>query len=375
MSISSIDLRKEEEAVYRLRDLYQKHGYSQFKMSKFEEYDLYVRNKDFLISDSIITFTDTNGKLLALKPDVTLSIVKHAAVGEGGVEKVYYDENVYRVSSGTHSFREIMQVGIECIGDVDSYCLSEVLILAAKSLRLLSPDSVLDLSDFGLVFDLVNGLEATSDQKKEILKTIGEKNPHDTMRICRKVGVSEEDGAILAELAGLYGEAKLVLPRVHSLLEKKGLSSSLALLEGVLDSLSRAGFSDMVRIDFSVVNHIDYYNGIVFKGFVNGIPSAVLSGGQYDRLMKKMGSASKAVGFAVYLDLLEDMFFEKKNFDLDAVLLYSKDVSSESVERAVQDFVLQNKSVTAQKQIPKRIRYRSLYRVTESGVELLETNA
>ena len=91
--------------------------------------------------------------------------------------------------------------------------------------------------------------------------------------------------------------------------------------------------------------------------------------------MKKMGSASKAVGFAVYLDLLEDMFFEKKNFDLDAVLLYSEDVSSESVERAVQDFVMQNKSVTAQKQIPKRIRYRSLYRVTESGVELLETNA
>ena len=65
-------LKNDERAVFALRSLYRGFGYSKYKMSKFEEYDLYVRNKDFLISDSIITFTDTNGKLMALKPDVTL---------------------------------------------------------------------------------------------------------------------------------------------------------------------------------------------------------------------------------------------------------------------------------------------------------------
>ena len=112
MDFNSTELKKEEEAVFALRSLYGKYGYSQYKMSKFEEYDLYVRNKDFLISDSIITFTDMNGKLMALKPDVTLSIIKNGTDNVGCVQKVYYNENVYRVPKGTNSFKEIMQVDL-----------------------------------------------------------------------------------------------------------------------------------------------------------------------------------------------------------------------------------------------------------------------
>ena len=106
MSFSGSLLKYDEKTVFSLRELYGKYGYSQYKMSKFEEYDLYVRNKDFLISDHVITFTDTNGKLMALKPDVTLSIIKNSKDLPETVQKVYYDENVYRVSKGTQSFKE-----------------------------------------------------------------------------------------------------------------------------------------------------------------------------------------------------------------------------------------------------------------------------
>ena len=70
-------LRDNEKAVFALRKLFTEHNYRHFKMSKFEEYDLYSKNKDFLVSDGVITFNDSNGKLLALKPDVTLSIIKN----------------------------------------------------------------------------------------------------------------------------------------------------------------------------------------------------------------------------------------------------------------------------------------------------------
>ena len=80
-------LKNDEETVYKLRKLYRGYGYSRYKMSKFEEYDLYVKNKDFLISEGVITFTDTNGKLMALKPDVTLSIIKNSKDGEKGVQR------------------------------------------------------------------------------------------------------------------------------------------------------------------------------------------------------------------------------------------------------------------------------------------------
>ena len=126
-----------EAVTSALRCLYSRYGYCRYKMNKFEEYDLYAKNKDFLISDSVITFTDMGGKLMALKPDVTLSIVKNTR-DEPGIRKLYYNENVYRVSKGTHCFKEIMQVGLEAIGEIDEYCIYEVLKLAAESQKTLT---------------------------------------------------------------------------------------------------------------------------------------------------------------------------------------------------------------------------------------------
>ena len=135
MELKDTVFENDEKAIFKLRSLYKSYGYSKYRMSKFEEYDFYVRNKDFLISDNIITFTDSDGKLMALKPDVTLSIIKNSKDEEGAVQKVYYNENVYRASGDTRDVKEIMQVGLECIGDIDNICVSEVVLLAAKSLE------------------------------------------------------------------------------------------------------------------------------------------------------------------------------------------------------------------------------------------------
>ena len=75
-------LKREEKIIFDLRKIYEQFGYKHYKMKKFEEYDLYQENKNFLSSENIITFNDLNGKLLALKPDVTLSIVKNANLSE-----------------------------------------------------------------------------------------------------------------------------------------------------------------------------------------------------------------------------------------------------------------------------------------------------
>ena len=60
----------------------------------------------------------------------------------------------------------------------------------------------------------------------------------------------------------------------------------------------------MLNIDFSVISDLKYYNGIIFKGFVQDVPDGVLSGGQYDKLMKSMKRTSRAIGFGVYIDSL-----------------------------------------------------------------------
>lgn len=109
----------------------------------------------------IITFTDTNGKLLALKPDVTLSIIKTGEDKPGIKQKVYYNENVYRISGSTHQFKEIMQTGLECIGDIGSYDIFEAVWLVAQSLETITDDFVLEVSHLGILTALLN---ETSDK-------------------------------------------------------------------------------------------------------------------------------------------------------------------------------------------------------------------
>ena len=116
MLIDDRVMNEQERISFRLRSLYSGYGYERYRMSKFEEYDLYSRNKDFLFSENVITFTDTNGRLMALKPDVTLSIVKNRKDTPGELQKLYYHENVYRVSAAADGFREQTQVGLECGG-------------------------------------------------------------------------------------------------------------------------------------------------------------------------------------------------------------------------------------------------------------------
>lgn len=302
-------LKNEEKAVFALRSLYRKYGYLPYKMSKFEEYELYIRNKDFLVSDRIITFNDTNGKLLALKPDVTLSIIKSGEDIPGFKQKVYYNENVYRISGFTHQYKEIMQAGLECIGDIDVYDIFEVISLAAQSLALISDNFVLEISHLGLLFTALERACKDAVFVKKALHCIAEKNLHDLKQLCRQHHVENTQVEKLAMFIKVYGERKKVIRALSRIFKKEDLEE-LIVLSDLLDSLP---YSDKIRFDFSVINDRNYYNGFVFKGFLDGISGGVLAGGQYDNLMHRMERKAGAVGFAVYLDLLEQLQEDRRN--------------------------------------------------------------
>lgn len=364
-----------EKVSLQLRALYSRYGYCQYKMNKFEAYDLYARNKDFLISDQVITFTDLNGTLMALKPDVTLSIVKNSKDTPNYLQKLYYAENVYRAEKGSHCFKEIMQLGLECIGSVDSQCLCEVLTLAAESLLAISDACVLEFSHLGVLSDLLETIGIPESMKQSAFKHIGEKNYHELSSDCRTCGVPEDKISLLQQILSTTGRPDVVLPKLMGMLSGIMDAEPLKQLLCVVDAIENSAIKSMLRFDFSVVDNIHYYNGLVFKGFVQGLPGSVLSGGQYDRLMGKMGRASCAVGFAVYMDHLERLETERKTYDLDALVLYDKDTDLKMISKCCHTLREQGITVTAQQQIPENLRYRQLYRINGSEVELLENNA
>lgn len=291
-----------ERIILTLRTLYRQYGYTRYRMGKFEEYDLYVENKDFLTSDNIVTFTDTDGRLLALRPDVTLSVVKNLGDEPEALRKLCYSENVYRVSKGAGSFREIMQVGLECIGKVNAACVGETLLLAAKSLAQCASSFVLEVSHLDILMSFLQEAVGSDDAlRAAALQCVSEKNAAGVAEVCRAGGGQPE---ALIRLLGLYGPAARVLPELRALCAGRGLDAELGELEGALAALDGSGLEGRVQLDFSLVSNLNYYNGILFRGFVEGIPDSVLSGGQYDKLMRKMGKESRAIGFAVYLEEL-----------------------------------------------------------------------
>ncbi|MBP8639949.1 MAG: ATP phosphoribosyltransferase regulatory subunit [Oscillospiraceae bacterium] len=374
MNITDSTLKREERAIYDLRKLYEQYGYKKYKMSKFEEYDLYLENKSFLPSQQIISFTDLNGKLMALKPDVTLSIAKNAPFNPSEPEKLYYNENVYRTPHGSNECKEIMQLGLECIGDIDLYTQCEIILLACKSLQMLSEDSLMVVSHMGFVSGLLESCALNRALEEKILKCIGHKNAHEVQRLCEEAGLSSEKRNALVALTSLYGNFAETLDRAEELVQNEKMSDSLKALRELAEVLVSEPEGSCLKLDFSVINDLSYYNGLIFQGFIDGVPNAILAGGRYDKLMEKLGKQTKAAGFAVYVDQLERCNPEQDRFDVDVLLTYEPEVDTSKLTAAVKMLTANGRRVRVQMNKSEKLRYKQLLRLSNGGLEILETN-
>ncbi|MCL2126272.1 MAG: ATP phosphoribosyltransferase [Oscillospiraceae bacterium] len=315
-------LKYDEQIIYKLRSLFKQYGYSQYRMSRFEEYELYAENKAFLATGDIITFSGSGGKLLALRPDVTLSIVKYAK-DDGKLKKLFYNENIYR--SDGHELKEQMQVGLECIGDITLDLMGEVLMLAAKSLETPGRRASLEISHMGFISGLLKdagqqgagqldammhdagqhdaGLQPA--HKADLLRCLSDKNVPELQRLCGEFGIEASVRDRLVRLISLYGTFDETFDELKRISVNDDTEAALGELAAVHDALRVLGAENCFNFDFSIVNDLSYYNGIIFQGFIEGIPKKVLSGGRYDELLRKFGKNAGAIGFAVNIDLLE----------------------------------------------------------------------
>ena len=368
-------LRNDEHAILKLRQLFGLYGYQRFKTGKFEEYELYARNKDFIGNDGILTFTDSKGNLIALKPDVTLSIAKNTDVVSSEVQKFWYDDEVYRLSKWSGTFREIPQMGIECIGNIGGYDVCEVIILAVRSLNLIDENYIMDLSHMGIVRGITSLLELTPEAEEKVLQCIGGKNIHGALKICKEHSVPDNMCYRLKDLISIYGPIDEMVDRLNQLAMNDTMKSAVDELKVVVSALKAQNLEKHVRFDFSVVNDMGYYNGVIFQGFVEGIASAILSGGRYDNLIWKMGHKDAgAIGFSISMGELTELNRQCKDVDVDVVILDNPEVDLVTLNRIVSKYTDEGNSVSVQKSIPKNLRYSKLVQIDNGEVKTVETD-
>ena len=366
------EMRIDERVNLKLRQLYRSYGYLPLKMDKFEEYDLYIRNRDFIPTESIIAFPGWDGKLMTFRPDLTLSIVKNYRPEKETTRKVSYSESIYRMERDG-DYREILQTGLECLGTIDAQQMKEVVLLACKSLRTISPEFILDISHLGFLQEIL--ADAPAEYRSAIASCISKKSVHELAGMAEQGAISEALMETLRTLIESCGNYRSALQGLKKLKVSPAADACLEELAALCRYLSENRMGRNINIDFSIVNNMNYYSGITFRGYIRGIPAGILSGGRYDGVMERSGKPGGAVGFALYLDRLNMLVKEAREYDVDVILLYEeKDAGDPALAEAAERIRAGGESLLTERVVPAGMTCRRLLKFDGGEVRTIEIN-
>lgn len=334
------NLINENSIVSNLINIYERFGFKKIKLSKFEDYNLYNNNKDFLQTEHILTFMNLNGNLKSLRPDVTLSIVKKVLKdNEKETQKIYYIEDIYKIVS--NEYEEIPQVGVEIIGKLNNYSNLEIISMAIESLKSINKNYILEISNIDFISAIFDEINLEENLKIEIINNIYLKNKHDLEKLLNKNVDCKYKKYILSfiELSGNY---KDILKKLKSLIINKKMQKSYEELKSLSFVFELYNNFDKILLDFSIESQLGYYNGIIFKGYIKESNDIILSGGRYDKLLNKFNSNKNAIGFAIYMDKLYE---KNKTSDFIDILILYKSGDENILLNEVRKFMNKNKKV------------------------------
>lgn len=283
-------LSMEEQKSIQLKALFSRHHFQNYRLSAFESYDLYAKSREFATPQSVITFVGAKGQVMALKPDITLSIIKNT--GSTEEKKVFYDEDVYRHDFHNEEYVRIHQLGIEHIGRLTHTDEREILELALESLNILGTNR-LHLSHQALVDELLSWF--AEEKRTAVIQAINQKSVHELESYRCVEKLSEQRWQLLKDL--LFATTA-DFDKMHQLFQTTASQKALVKLQEYLS------YFDLHNcfVDLSIASLEPYYSGLMFTGYLKDVAKPVLLGGRYDQLLKNQGMNQSGMGFAIYLD-------------------------------------------------------------------------
>ena len=285
-----------------LTDLFRRRGYAEVSTPEVEFYDLFLRSGNPIPQESMLKIIDRSGKIMVMRPDCTTPIARVAATKLKTLplpQRLYYAETVFR-SGDQHrgGSSEIAQCGVELIGAAGRKADLEMIAMAVDALRACGlARFYIELGHAGFFRSLAERMELEEEQVEE-LRTLIEGKNFAALGDFLEPYQDRPATAALRRLSRLFGGAE-VLDEAEAL---AGENPSIAYLRELYSALRGAGYEKYLRFDLGLVHQIDYYTGVVFRGYVEGAGDAVLSGGRYDGLVGAFGRSAPATGFAIDVD-------------------------------------------------------------------------
>ena len=296
------ECQERREVQNRLIRLFRQRGYLEVSTPDTEYYDLFACSGSAIAQDRMLQVNDMSGKFCVMRPDSTTPIARVAATKLRSLplpQRLYYDQKVYRSNPANNGGnREIPQCGVELIGADGLRADVEIIATAVDSLRSCGATHFhVELGHAAFFRDLAGRLELDEDAVEEMRAVIEGKNFAALNALLTPYDGNPASTA-LKRLSRLFGSVE-VLDEAERL---AGRTQPVDYLRGLYDELSAAGYGQYVRFDLGMVHQIDYYTGVVFRGYVEGAGEAVLSGGRYDNLVEFFGRKAQATGFSVDVD-------------------------------------------------------------------------
>jgi ATP phosphoribosyltransferase regulatory subunit len=306
-------------AEARLRRTIEDTAMSVFAAWSYEEvitpsvdyYDLFEHGMGQKEAQRGFRFTDNDGRLLALRPDVTSSVARMAATllaERPRPLRFCYAAPVFRQQTQSHAEwrRENTQLGCELIGVSGHDADLEVLRLAAEILsRLeLQADYCITINNVEIFNGVAAHLDlqtAAGEQLRRLIDT------RETAELQRFLGTyPDSDARAFMHPTQLTGKREVFQAARNVLTSDRSLAA-LDSLEELWNAIESSGLDDRFEIDLSDVSSLDYYTGLSLRVFVRGAGTSIGRGGRYDGLTGNFGRAEPAVGFVLNLDALTEV--------------------------------------------------------------------
>jgi len=198
--------------------------------------------------------------------------------------------------------REFTQGGVEFIGKRSDEVDAEVIALAISSLSVIGiRDFKIDVGQVEFLDGLFEEFRLKGEEVEKLKAYISTKNLSWLARYVDTLDVSAEVKNVILELPELFGGCE-VLDKARAMTSSKKAIQAVENLHGVYGVLKDMGMDKYLIFDLGTAQKLNYYTGIIFKGFVKDIGYGVLAGGRYDHLVSHFGVDKPAVGFAVGLE-------------------------------------------------------------------------
>ncbi|APF26444.1 ATP phosphoribosyltransferase, regulatory subunit [Clostridium sporogenes] len=301
---SNIKLNIEDQ----LRKIYKYSGFSEIISPTLEFYDVFNSNIQTIPQEKMYKLFDNLGRILVLRPDMTTPIGR--ITGTKMKECTYplklcYTANIFRVNEKLNGkLGEITQSGIEIIGtkgiksDVDSI-VTAIDALSSLGLR----NFKIELGEAGLFEALTENMRIKEENLKKLKEIIRNKNYVALKKFLDEIisKYSKNDFEIIENLPKLFGGIEII-EKAKNLTKNEKALKSLNDIYNIYKSIEDIGLGSYISIDLGMVQNIDYYTGVIFKGYVEEVGGSILSGGRYDNLIQHFGAKLPAIGFAINVD-------------------------------------------------------------------------